>query len=58
MADLDRIIKALMSPKNVKSEQLPLKEEEMFRICELCRDTFMKQPMMLELNAPLKICGK
>merc|ERR1712216_1083395 len=34
-----------------------LTEQEIRWLCTTARDTFMSQPMLLELEAPIKICG-
>jgi len=36
---------------------LDVSEREIRSICHLSRELFLSQPMLLELNAPLKIVG-
>lgn len=38
--------------KNVK-----IKEKDISTLCKLSREVFMEQPVFLELEAPIKICG-
>ncbi len=35
-----------------------LKEEDIKGLCVKSREIFLSQPILLELEAPLKICGK
>jgi len=57
-ADLDRIIENLLSAREKKPGtpiNIPL--SEVMALCTQARDTLMNQPMLLELSAPIKICG-
>ena len=57
--DLDSIIEKLISVSGPKScKNANLSEEEVVFLCVKARDIFMNQPIFLELEAPLKICGK
>ena len=53
--DVDNMINQLINSggKNVK-----LKEKDISTLCKLTREIFMEQPVFLELEAPIKICGK
>ena len=35
-----------------------LTENEVLGLCNKSRDIFLRQPILLELEAPLKICGE
>ena len=35
-----------------------MKEKDISMLCKAARDVFMEQPVFLELEAPIKICGK
>ena len=35
-----------------------LSENEVLGLCNKSRDIFLRQPILLELEAPLKICGE
>lgn len=37
---------------------MQLSEHEMRQLCLTARDIFMSQPNLLELEAPIKICGE
>lgn len=57
--NVDSIIEKLLSVKNSKvPKQVNLLESEVKGLCHKSRDLFMSQPIFLELEAPLKICGK
>ncbi len=55
---LDDFIKRLMKARNSQNKVgFCLSEQEVKDICKLCQEVFRSQPMMLEINAPLHICG-
>ena len=57
--NLEKIIDKLLSacgPTSAKNANLT--EEEITFLCVEAREIFMSQPIFLELEAPLKICGK
>ena len=53
--DVDNIINSMIHSggKNVK-----MKEKDISTLCKVAREIFMEQPVFLELEAPIKICGK
>ena len=53
--NIDDVINILVQSggKNVK-----IKEKDVSLLCRLTREIFMEQPVFLELEAPIKICGK
>lgn len=53
--DVEKIISKLLENggKDVK-----LLESEIRGLCLKVREIFLEQPMLLELEAPIKICGK
>lgn len=53
---LDDIIRRLLLGKGGKQAQLS--EAEIRRLCANARETFLSQPILLELHAPIKICGQ
>jgi len=56
--DIDGILEKLLEVKNVRpGRQVNLTEAEVRFLCTRSRDIFMSQPILLELEAPLKICG-
>jgi serine/threonine-protein phosphatase PP1 catalytic subunit len=56
--DVDNIIDRLLDVRGSRQGRLAdLKEEEIRGLCLLSREIFLRQPMLLELEAPIKICG-
>lgn len=57
--DIDRIIEKLIEVRGSKpGKQVNLTEQEVRGLCIKAREIFINQPMLIELEAPLKICGK
>ncbi|KAK4856436.1 hypothetical protein QYF36_017458 [Acer negundo] len=58
-AVLDDIINRLLEFKSAKSaaKQVQLSESEIRQLCTVSREIFLHQPNLLELFAPIKICG-
>jgi len=57
--EVDRFMSQLLEARNCRpsGKQDQLKEAEICALCIRSRDVFMEQPMFLELEVPLKICG-
>lgn len=56
--DIDIIIEQLLSVRGSRpGRQVNLTEAEIRWLCVKCRDIFTQQPVLLELEAPIKICG-
>jgi len=56
--DVDKIIEKLLSVKGSKpGKQVNLLESEIQGLVTRAREIFISQPILLELEAPLKICG-
>ena len=56
--NVDGIIDKLLAVKNSKvPKQVNLLEGEIKGLCHKCKEIFMQQPIFLELEAPLKVCG-
>lgn len=56
--DLDRIIEKLLYVRNSKLGRLVhLAETEIRYLCEKSTEVFKKQPTLVEVKAPVKICG-
>ena len=53
--DVDAIINQMINSggRNVK-----IREKDISLLCKITREIFMEQPVFLELEAPIKICGK
>ncbi|XP_034653856.1 serine/threonine-protein phosphatase alpha-2 isoform-like [Drosophila subobscura] len=55
VGNIDQLILRIIDVRRIK--QLHLSETEIRGICLRSRDVFLSQPMLLELSAPVKICG-
>jgi len=42
---------------NSQGKNVKIKEKDISTLCKLSREVFMEQPVYLELEAPIKICG-
>jgi serine/threonine-protein phosphatase PP1 catalytic subunit len=57
--NLDDIIDKLLQVRGQKpGKQVTLAQKEIEFLCQRSREIFIKQPILLELEAPIKICGK
>ncbi|GAB4860086.1 Serine/threonine-protein phosphatase PP1 isozyme 2 [Ancistrocladus abbreviatus] len=57
---LDDIISRLLDFRNARpgaARQVQLSESEIRQLCNVSREIFLQQPNLLELEAPIKICG-
>ncbi|TXG50579.1 hypothetical protein EZV62_023103 [Acer yangbiense] len=55
---LDDIIRRLIEAKNGRTtKQVQLTEAEIKQLCVFSKEIFLSQPNLLELEAPIKICG-
>jgi len=56
--DVDAVIARLLENKESKpSKPVQLEENEIKNLCRKAREVFISQPILLELTAPIKICG-
>jgi len=56
--DVDKIINKLLEVKGVKQlKPVNIPEKQVKALCTKAMNIFLSQPMLLELEAPLKICG-
>ena len=56
--DVEKTISKLLEAKSTKpGKQVNLTENEIKALCTAVRDIFISQPTLLELEAPLKVCG-
>lgn len=55
---LDDIIRRLLDVKGKPGKQVQLSESEIRQLCMQAREIFLKQPNLLDLEAPIKICGR
>ena len=57
--DVDNIIEQLLSVRGSRpGRQVNLTEGEIRWLCVKSKEIFTNQPVLLELEAPIKICGK
>lgn len=56
-AVLDSIITRLLDVKGKPGKQVQLSESEIRQLCLTSREIFLKQPNLLKIEAPIKICG-
>ncbi|XP_022760258.1 serine/threonine-protein phosphatase PP1 isozyme 7-like isoform X4 [Durio zibethinus] len=54
---LDGIINRLLEVRGKPGKQVQLSESEIRQLCLASKDIFLMQPILLELEAPIKICG-
>ena len=56
--DVDKLIDKLLAAKHNKSQkQINIPENDILALCQQAKDIFINQPILLELEAPLKVCG-
>lgn len=56
--DIDHIIARLLEVRGARpGKQVQLPEQEIKYLCTKAREIFINQPILLELEAPIKICG-
>ncbi len=57
--DVDSIILRLLEVRGSRpGKPVQLAEHEIKGLCTKAREIFINQPVLLELAAPIKICGK
>lgn len=57
-ADIDSIVDRLLEVRGSRpGKQVTLAEHEIRYLCTKAREIFIQQPILLELEAPIKICG-
>ncbi len=56
--DIDKLLEKLLEVRGQRPGKfVNLEEAEVRFLCTRAREIFFKQPIMLELEAPIKICG-
>ena len=56
--DVDAVITKLLEVRGSRpGKQVSIAEPDIRSLCTVARDIFMNQPVLLELEAPIKICG-
>lgn len=54
---LNSVINRLLEAREKPGKLVQLSETEIKQLCFVSRDIFLRQPNLLELEAPVKICG-
>lgn len=54
---VDDIMNRLLEVRGRPGKQVQLSESEIRQLCVASKDIFLQQPNLLELEAPIKICG-
>ncbi|XP_063220678.1 uncharacterized protein LOC134530059 [Bacillus rossius redtenbacheri] len=59
MVDVDKIISALCDTSHFgdKIKYVHLPEQDILDLCTMARNTFLSEPVLLDLKPPLNICG-
>ena len=56
--DVDAVITKLLEVRGSRpGKQVSIAEPDIRSLCTVAREIFMNQPVLLELEAPIKICG-
>lgn len=59
VVDIDLIISKLLEVRGARpGKNVQLSEVDIRNLCLKSREIFLSQPILLELEAPLKICGE
>lgn len=54
---LDGLIERLLEGRKSKGKRIQLNEAEIRQLCIVSKDIFLQQPNLLELEAPINVCG-
>lgn len=57
MEGLDTLIQRLLEGKVNRGKRIPLVETEVRQLCITAKEVFLRQPLLLELAAPINVCG-
>jgi len=57
MEGLDGLIERLLEARNNRGKRIQLVESEIRILCTKAKEVFLNQPILLELEAPINICG-
>jgi len=55
--DVDAVIDQLLSGRGIRNKLVQVEEGQLRQLLTAARDTFLRQPSLLELQAPLKLLG-
>ncbi|RZC82647.1 hypothetical protein C5167_045433 [Papaver somniferum] len=54
---LDNLIDRLLDGRKNKGKRVQLNESEIRQLCIVSKEVFLSQPILLELEAPMNVCG-
>jgi serine/threonine-protein phosphatase PP1 catalytic subunit len=57
MEGLDGLIERLLEGRRNRGKRIQLAESEIRKLCIIAKDVFLSQPILLELEAPVNVCG-
>ena len=57
MEGLDGLIERLLEGRKCRGKRIQIEEAEIRQLCITAKDVFLAQPNLLELGAPLNVCG-
>ncbi|KAI7997450.1 Serine/threonine-protein phosphatase PP1 [Camellia lanceoleosa] len=57
MEGLDGIIERLLEARKTRGKKIQLSEAEIRQLCTTAKEVFLSQPNLLELEAPINVCG-
>lgn len=57
MEGLDALIGRLVEARQGRGKRIQLSESEIRQLCVTAKQIFLAQPILLELQAPINICG-
>lgn len=57
MANLEGLIERLLEGRKNRGKRIQLSEPEIRQLCAAAKKAFLSQPNLLELEAPINICG-
>nr|CAN60710.1 hypothetical protein VITISV_036439 [Vitis vinifera] len=58
MEGLDGLIERLLEARKCRGKRIQMSESEIRQLCITAKDVFLSQPNLLELGAPINVCGK
>ncbi|KAF3955697.1 hypothetical protein CMV_019110 [Castanea mollissima] len=57
MDGLDALIERLLEGRKSRGKRIQLAESEIRQLCITAKEVFLRQPILLELEAPVNVCG-
>ncbi|XP_043706313.1 serine/threonine-protein phosphatase PP1-like [Telopea speciosissima] len=54
---LDELVERLLEGRKTKGKRVQLNESEIRQLCITAKEIFLRQPNLLELEAPMNVCG-